>query len=167
MGWFGGWRWREVEAREPWSGISELEGMRRTRARDVYEGAVERSWRDWRIWGVICLAVSGGVGCWALFLYSGTIIYELLGRDSSMGWTDSIRLVVFLCVALGWNRLAKRMYLARLRRMVRRELGTHCGECDYDLRGTPDLPPPAVARCPECGRVIARNVHRVVVGGRN
>jgi hypothetical protein len=52
---------------------------------------------------------------------------------------------------------------AILRRYVRAELGTHCSRCDYDLRGTPDPPAPMVGRCPECGKAIPRNVHRLTV----
>ena len=52
-----------------------------------------------------------------------------------------------------------------LHRFVRAELGTHCPMCDYDLRGTSDAIPLAIARCPECGKPIPRNVHRHTVGG--
>jgi hypothetical protein len=141
-----------------------LEGVERTRACDVYERAVGRAWRDWRMGRVVCVAIVGWVVWWTLFLHSGDVMLKYLGREYSMGWMDTLRVMAFMAAGVGWYRVVGRMYVAQLRRLVRAELGTHCRRCGYDLRGTPDLPPPAVTRCPECGRVVPRDVHRVVLG---
>ena len=161
MGWFAG---RKMQ--EPWRGIPELEGVEWTRACDVYERAVGRAWRDWRMWAVLCLGILGYIGLGGLLVYADTFLSGYGGkgltRDCAEWVQFAVLMVARVAVLIGWNVLYGRMYLAQLRRLVRGELGTHCRGCGYDLRGTPDLRPPSVTRCPECGRVVPRNVHRVV-----
>ena len=150
--WTGYWLWEPLSNnRKVWREIPELKGVPRGRALDVFERAVERSWGMVWTWVALGALGVGIVGVFVLSIYLrqwwGTA-FILLGLGGVM-WLYS------------WMRRAS------LRRCVRAELGTHCGACDYDLRGTPDLPRPAVARCPECGKAIPRNVHRgVVVGAR-
>jgi hypothetical protein len=75
-------------------------------------------------------------------------------------WGEAVWLVTFVVVLCGFTLVFDAISRPTIRRCVRTVLGTHCAGCDYDLRATPDLPPPAVTRCPECGRKIPRNVHR-------
>jgi hypothetical protein len=75
-------------------------------------------------------------------------------------WGEAVWIVTFMAVLWGFTLVFDAISRPTVRQCVRVILGTHCAGCDYDLRATPDLPPPAVTRCPECGKVVPRNVHR-------
>lgn len=150
--WFG-----KSAAQQQWDRILELRGVPPERARDVYERAGARL-RYSPTWWAALLASTLVVAVALLSVIEGT---QLFGRDSWFSWVRPAISGVSggLAVALYFGITHR-----ALRRFIRAELGTHCRGCDYDLRGTPDAVPPAVARCPECGRPIPRNVHRQTIG---
>lgn len=144
--------WRErLEARRA---IPELAGVEPARAALVLERARARAWRCKSVW--LAIAVLGGA-CVALCV--GLVS---LARVLRPYWLlPPLMQLAFLAVwFIGGEWVRNLVLRPALRRCVRAELGTHCGGCDYDLRATPDPRPPAVARCPECGKVVPRNVHR-------
>jgi len=158
--WTGYWLWEPLaNNREVWREIPELKDVPRVRALDVFERAVERSWGmvwTWVALGALGVGIVGG----------GYVLIVFVRFPMGGGWAI-LRGVMFGVLPAIVMSAYFRLRRMSLRRCVRAELGTHCGGCDYDLRGTPDLPRPGVARCPECGKAIPRNVHRgVVVGAR-
>jgi len=154
----------ESTAKLPWDGIAELRDIPPARARVAYERADARL----RWCGAWWAALLASFLVFAAALLLSIVGNRAFGRD---GWFEWIKALIFgisgsLAVGL-FFRITNRA----LRRFIRAELGTHCWQCDYDLCGTPDAIPPAIARCPECGRVIPRNVHRKTIvqgaaGGR-
>jgi hypothetical protein len=139
---------------ERWREIPELAGVAPNRAADVYERARSRarwSWTTWAAAAAVCaesVLIAVGFGLFRDALHLQWLVAEL-------AWVP-----VLLAGVLIGGYTFEAITRPTLLRCVRTVLGTHCAGCDYDLRATPDLPPPAVTRCPECGRKIPRNVHR-------
>jgi hypothetical protein len=149
--------WFGKSSKLPWDRIPELRGMPEARARDAFERArVRLRWSpSW----------------WAAFLSSTLVLAAapLIGyvgdpSERNRAFPLIIPLVMGVLGSLS-VALFFRITDRAMRRFIRAELGTHYWQCDYDLRGTLDAVPPAVARCPECGRIIPRNVHRKTIGG--
>jgi hypothetical protein len=144
-------RWKR---REPWQRIPELEGVEPRRAADVYEWADSRAWGTWSGRGTLAAMIAACVAY-------GICMSRLDGMWRRPGLAaGAVGVVVTAITIWAVTRGAAALIHPTLRRCVRAELGTHCAACDYDLRATPDPPPPADARCPECGKRIPRNVHR-------
>jgi hypothetical protein len=139
---------------ERWRGIPDLAGVAPERAADVYERARSRAqwaWTTWAAAGAVCAE------CAVIVIGFGRLrdALHLHWLVAELAWIP-----VLLAGTLIGGYTLEAITRPTLLRCVRAELGTHCAGCDYDLRATPDLPPPAVTRCPECGRKIPRNVHR-------
>jgi hypothetical protein len=140
--------------REAWHEIPELNGVDERRAQICYARARARLWRDWRTWA-LAGAVVVLVAAYIVFVPSARAVLGV-----HWAWASLANGLLGGLIGGGVVRLFSTVTRPTLRRFVRGELGTHCAGCDYDLRATPDLPPPAVTRCPECGRRVPRNVHR-------
>ena len=138
--------------------IPELEGVPKERAEEVVDRAHWRASRDVRSWGT---AVLLGIVYTACLLWLPRLLPDDFRRTAVYRY-GCLPVAVGLLIHIGFRAMAA-VQLPFLRRCVRAELGTHCPDCDYDLRATPDLPPPAQARCPECGKPIPRNVHRPTI----
>jgi hypothetical protein len=140
--------------RKAWSDIPELWHVEEARAKVVYECALNRAGRDWRTWAALGVAVGLGAA-YALFAPDVRV------RTSKFPvLLEVVNVVMNGLVSFGAVLLYFRLIRSTLRRCVRAELGTHCSACDYDLRATPDVPCPDVARCPECGKAVPRDVDR-------
>lgn len=145
-------RW--FDRRDAWRDLPELADVPPARAKEVYTAGFARAWRR----PAMRAAAVATFACWIGFVIAGLAIRDRLslhGIVADLSW-----LVILPVYIIGYAYSFDRLTHSIIRRCVRAELGTHCAGCDYDLRATPDLPPPAVTRCPECGRTVPRNVHR-------
>lgn len=151
--WFG-----KSSAQRMWDHIPELRGVPPARAGEAYQRAWARlKWsRAW--WGALLVVIL----YWFALIPLSVLCNRVLASHRPLYWISGLLLGALAGLSI---RLFYRMTRRPLRRCVRAELGTHCPACDYDLRGTPDAIPPAIARCPECGKAIPRNVHRQTVAG--
>jgi hypothetical protein len=142
---------------QPWREFPELDDLPPVAAQDAFEAATKRAWRRPMLWVATLLALVSPVPLLMAYhalpdaLRRHWIVGPLLGLAVVIGY-----LVLFIVVYEFLSR-------PTLRRCIRAEVGTYCIDCGYDLRGTPNFPPPAVTRCPECGRIVPRNVHRITI----
>jgi hypothetical protein len=150
-------RSRRARPAEPRYRVPELDGIPTPRANAIYASACTRSWRRAPTWAAAALVAA--LFALAAFAWFGILV-------SGVFRSPAVIILVQLGVtasAVVLGRLFDAIRVRTIRRIARAELGTNCADCDYDLRATPDLRPPAIARCPECGRPIPRNVHRPVL----
>jgi hypothetical protein len=129
-----------AENERPPFGIPEFAGMSKPDARRVWRKCWRRSFGQ-RLF-FLSQAINGASiagGC-AL----GAILAVRLGGRYSL-------LVFALCFFPTWAvgmAISRRIDTALMRKLIRRELGLSCGNCDYDLTGN------VSGICPECGTPI-------------
>jgi len=144
------WMRKPLKGKVPWHDVPELNNVHPARARHLYENAMRR--------------LKGGKATWLMIAGEGAFgsasmaLIETYYRSQDAGRVACYWAVGLICAGAAFYFYAHRRRV--LRQFVRADLGTHCPQCDYDLRGTPEPPPPEEARCPECGWIIPHDPTR-------
>ena len=140
------WHWS-------YKSIPELSGLGNSQQRALWHAARRKAFDYWQTWlaefaalGVAVIAIAIGVGLSATnslpVILGGLVISTLLIGASAL-----------------W---AEQTIIQFARPYLRGKLGTHCANCDYDLRGNiTDI-------CPECGQRAAKPIsfHPPAAAGR-
>lgn len=137
-----------------WQDVPELADLPPAEALMVYRTIRERLDRRVKTW----LLLFGALVVLLAPLIGWLVVADCISWLQRERWGPVVRsgvaLPLMMCAAVLLKPFLRRVSRRDLSRLARIELGTHCPECDYDLRGTADRAVPRAQRCPECGSAV-------------
>jgi len=146
--------------------VPELVELPPAEAGEIYSKIRQQVWRCGEFWRGM---IAPGLLFFVVYPLVASVWNWGAGIWIPMEFVPLVDLIWVVALTAGLPYVLKPMLLranaAALRRLARIEVGTHCADCDYDLRATRDRSGPGGGGCPEWGGVVGERVREYGVMG--